>query len=809
MFKKYLLIFRQIFNNKLFTTLNVLGLSIGIAAAWIIFQLTLLENSYDKGQPDRERIYQVYMKSIFSGKEGTFGGVPRSVYPALLNDLTGIELITPIYYQFRQSLKVQNDQGVEKSNIATCKNQVATTPDIFKLLNYDFLAGDQNSCLLNPDQIVISESRANLYFPKQDPENIIGKTLIFDDTIQKQVSAVVRDLDYLNSFQLEEFVTLDKSDLNNDEWSSINSNDLLFVKLKEGYTASSVLSPLNKLNLDRNKESFEKYNYKSWFEFLPLADKHFTPNINYRVRGVSKNLIWGLVSVSLFLLLLGCINYTNLSTAQIPQRAKSIGIRKTLGSKSTDIIRSFLGETLIITCIATVLAIIMSHYFAQLLSDFLPKEYYEFNNYGYFIGFALVLITLLTLLSGIYPAWLTTKLNTISILKGQVTKQSNPKKFNLRKSLIVFQFIVAQFFIICAIVIGQQMQYSYNKDLGFNKDAIVSIKIPYEAYSKDEYKNKQFVLKEKLASNPNILQVSLGDAPMSNDMLGYVMEIHNDTGKINGQFNIKHIDENYLETYEMKLIAGRNIQHSDSTTEYLINESALEKYGFKDAESAIGKVLSQPEGKAYPIVGVVSDFHLFGFQEKIQPTLLLKRKSSLNTINIKLPINQMAEWPNIMKSVKDEWNNIYAGFNFTPLFYDEIIESLYKDERKIAFLVKLATGISIFISCLGLFGLSTITVFQRSKELGIRKVLGATIPEIVSLLSKEFVLLISISIIIASPLAWWMMNKWLEDYAFKIEISAWIFLFAGIITILFALITISYQSIKAARANPVNSLRDE
>jgi putative ABC transport system permease protein len=811
MFKnQFTILFRQIWRNKLFTSLNVLGLSIGIAAAWIIFRMVVFEHSYDKHQPDRDRIYQVVNRSESERGSGSFAGVELPLYPVIMNDIPGLELTAPMYYKYNESVKIANEQGVFTSPAKPSEKQIATSPDFFKMLGYEWLAGDVASALDDPNKIVLTEKRANLYFPGAQPESLLGKVLTFNDSVNKQISGIVKELPYLNSFEAEEFVPVSKADMTSDEWGSFNSNNIMYVKLQKNVAPDLVLSHINKIQSEKNKEDFEKYKFKAWYEFYPLKDKHFATEFGSNTRTANKKVLTGLMWVGGFLLILGCINYINLSTAQIPQRAKEIGIRKTLGSRPMNIISSFMRETALITLMATILAVVLSIFAIKGLKDFLPTGIEGFVNYQSFVYFLVLLIITITLISGIYPAWLITRVNTVNILKGQLGKQAQPKRFNLRKGLIVFQFLVAQFFIICALIVGQQLRFTLTKDLGFNKEAIVTIDIPYEAYSKEAFKDKQFVLKDVLASNPDIKGVALGDKPLSSSMLGNLLQIYNDTGMVQSQLNIKYIDEQFLSLYDMPLVAGRNIKYSDSVREYIINEEAVAKFGLGTPENAIGKYVKNISGdKTYPIVGVVKDFHQFGFQSKIFPTGMYMHKRSLNTVNIKLPGEHPDKWPAIIASVNEEWKKLYPGFDMEYKFYDKTIEAIYQEEYKMSSMVKLATGISILISCLGLFGLATITAYQRAKEIGIRKVLGASISGIMSMLSKEFVILIALSIVLASPLAWWLMNKWLESFVFKIDIQWWIFILAGFIALAFALVTVSFQSYKAASSNPVDSLRDE
>jgi ABC-type antimicrobial peptide transport system permease subunit len=513
--------------------------------------------------------------------------------------------------------------------------------------------------------------------------------------------------------------------------------------------------------------------------------------------------------VGAFLLLLACINYINLSTAQLPKRAKEIGIRKTLGSSSRGLIFRFIGETVIVTSLAALLSFLLTAFAVKVFVDFLPAGLFGYMNYEAMIGFMLTLIIMVSLLSGLYPAWLSSKVNTVNVLKGVTEKVVGRSGFSLRKGLIVFQFLIAQVFIIGSIIIHQQLKYALNTDPGFSKNGIVTVTVPYYIKNDPKYKDRQFILKNELARNSAIAGVSIGNRPMDNSMMANVMSYYKDTTEIQHQINMKFGDTDYLRLYGFHLLAGRNFSASDTMNELVINEKAVEAYGFQSPQDAIGKVLVRPNDKStYPIVGVVSDFHQFGIQAKIDPVLISTSKKQSSILNIKLP-DEVSKWKESLKVIEQQWKKLYAGVPFNYTFYDDTIKKFYKEEERMQTLVSAATAIAILISCLGLFGLATLTAFRRTKEVGIRKVLGASVAGIVKLLSKEFLSLVLVSVIIATPIAWWLMNKWLQDYAYRVEIKWWIFIIAAVVAAVVALLTVSYQAIKAAVANPVESLRSE
>lgn len=799
---------RHLWRNRLFTALNVLGLAIGISASWMVYRMVNYEFSFDKQQPDPERIYQVVSRSLdHQGRGGGFSAIAKALPPAISDRMTGVELVVPMYYQNRETVRVGDG---EPKVIESPRGLVATRPDYFKMIPYRWLAGNPETAINAPGKVVLTHSRAMQYFPNLAAEDIMGRTILYNDSIAVSVSGVVADPDYLNSFNVHEFFAIAPEEWSNDNWSGRSSEEELYIKLETGTSPSHVLQQINALNDRYNGEIFEKYNFKMWYEFLPLADKHFAVEYGGRTRIANKNVLHGLIGVAGFLLLLACINYINLSTAQVPQRAREIGIRKTLGSTPERLIYRFLGETWVITLLALSLSFLLSFLGLRIFRDFIPEGMVEFANYPEMAVFGIVLILVVTLLSGFYPAWLTTRVQTVNVLKGQAEKSLGKARFGLRKGLIVFQFVVAQVFIISAVIIGQQLRYAMNKDLGFDREAVLTVQIPAKIRNKEPYKGKQFVLKQQLEKYPEIEAIALGDLPMSNSMSATILFYASDTGKVQQQIMMKNVDADFIGLYNIPLLAGQNLQSSDTARGYVINEVALKAFGFPTPEAAIGKQLVNANGdKSLPITGVVRDFHQFNFKSRIDAATFISAKDGLNTLNIKLPPSQPGKWKEAIQIIETEWKQLYPGIPFEYRFYDETIASMYEQEYRTSRLISAATGITIFISCLGLFGLATLMAFQRTKEIGIRKVLGASVTGIVQLLSKDFVKLVLIAVVIASPIAWWAMDKWLTDFTYRIEIQWWMFGLAGLTAVVIALLTVSWQAIRAAMANPVDSLKNE
>src|SRR5690606_13362543 len=543
------------------------------------------------------------------------------------------------------------------------------------------------------------------------------------------------------------------------------------------------------------------------YSLLPLSEKHFAEDFAAGNYVANKKIIYGLIGIGIFILLLAGINYINLSTAQIPYRTKEIGVRKTLGEKSGRITKGFLMETLVICVLAVLVAIPLSKGFEIFYEDFLPPNIGDYSATISILIFIVCLLITLTLLTGLYPAYLINRVNVSEVLKIQGAGKLSFGNLSIRKAMIVFQFVIAQVFVIGAFIIASQIKYMINSDLGFQKDAIVNISLPYKPYQNSEI--NPFVFKEALKKHPEIRQVALGHTPMNNMHWGNSLYRTTDTGEKELNMNFKYVDDDYVDLFGIEILAGRKPQLRDSVGSVFINEAACAGLGFTSNEEAIGETV-QASGKNITIQGVFNDFHQRDLHASKAPLSLMisTNKETLRGYSIKLP-EKSSDWNNALTVLENEWNVIYPNAPFEYEFYDAEIAKLYESDMRQSQMINLATIITIILGCLGLIGLVTLTAYQRTKEIGIRKVLGSSVSDVVVLLSKDYLKLIGLAILISIPIAWWAMHKWLEDFAYRIEIKWWMFLVTGIITILIALSAVSFRAIKAALANPVESLRDE
>ena len=813
--KKYITpALRYLWRHRLFTALNIFGLAISISACWIIYRIVDYEFSYNKNLPNRDAIYRVVTGFIFDEKESYNGGASAPLYQGVRQQITEVNRAVPVFTRWVNSVLVNTAAG--KPIIVDDQQGIAATDSTyFAMLPYRWLAGSKATALLSPESVVLTASRAKEYFPKLSPEKTLNHTLTYysHDTVQRTVTGIVADLPTPTDFTTQEFITLPEKAYELNVWTNTNGTDKLYLQLKKGANPAAITKQIDVIMAAKQKESAQKntnsFEFKRWYQLLPLRESHFSTYINeYNVRKASKPVMYGLMGIGLFLLLLACINYINMSIASIPQRAKEIGVRKTLGSSKAELIGQFVSETIITTMVASVIAYLFSLFLFWLLKNIIPPGVEPMQNLPAFIAFIVMMALVVTLLAGLYPGWLITKVKAISIFRNVSFSHKKRQGFSLQKALIVFQFVIALIFITSALIVGNQLHYLLTTDMGFAKDAVVTVNVPWKYLSDEKYKDKQFALFTELKTIPGIEDISLGDQPMSTNYSSGQYEY--DPGRtepIKRQVFRKTVDTAYLKLYGFRLLAGRNIRASDTTNEYVINETALHAFGFASPQEALDKMIGQDNQK-FPIVGVVKDFHQQDFYKTIDPMLFQSEKDNLSSFNIRLS-GDASQWQETLKAIEKKWYQFYPPETFSYKFYDETIAAMYEGEEHIARLINIATAVSIFISCLGLFGLSVLTAFQRTKEIGIRKVLGASVTAIVQMLSKDYVMLIVVAILIAVPIAWWAMNQWLLNFAYRIQIEWWMFVLAGIAAILFALLTVSFQAIKAAVANPVKSLRTE
>lgn len=817
MFKNYFIVaLRNFRRNKTFSVINVMGLSIGISAALVMFLIVYYEFSFDTFEPDADRIYRVVLDAKFSGAEGHSAGVQAPLGVAIENEVTGVEQIVPVFqFQRDATAKVVVPTNNPEKTVIYKKqaNIVFTNQQYFSLLAYKWITGSPKAAMQYPFSVVLTESRAKQYFPFLAATDIIGKHITYNDEITTTVSGIVKDLNETTAFTAGEFIslaTIAKTNLQDrfmmNVWNDWMVYSQLYIKLAKGITPAAIEAQLKALLNKYNKNANKDANNSIAFHLQPLSDIHFNRNYaSVGLRLANKATLYSLLAVAAFLLLLGCINFINLTTAQATKRAKEIGIRKTMGSSRKQLIIQFLSETFLITIMATIISVALMPLLLTMFTDFIPQGLtFDVFHQPKLILFLLLLTIAVSFLSGLYPALILSGYKPVLVLKSQAFENSGQSRNAwVRKTLTVSQFVIAQFFIIATMMVSKQINYSMNADMGFKKDAILTFEMPPDTVA---VHSKQLL--NEIQSIPEVEIASTGFLSPADVGVAFTNITYNERKDVTANVQIRWGDPNYLKVYQIKLLAGRNVEPSDTMKELIINETYAKTLGFQKPVAVLNKYLNF-NGKNLPIVGVMQDFHDQSFHALIGPLAFSGNNGSTFHIRLKANNANGHVWQTAIRKIEKAYKQIYPEEDFNYSFFDEKIAKMYESEQHTARLLKWSSGMAIFISCLGLLGFVIYTTNTRTKEIGIRKVLGASVANIVSILSKDFMRLILIAFFIAVPIAWWAIYKWLEDFAYRTTMSWWIFLLSGLAMILIALITLSMQTIKTAMANPVKSLRAE
>ncbi len=805
--------YRNIWKNKVFSLINIISLSIGLSASFVIGIIVYYDMTFDQFHPDGNRIYRVV--SNWTTPEGNSHnrGVAVPVGKELKKGVVGIESTTSFFNTFIQ--KIEN--GISGKVFRNTNDIIYTDASYFNMFKYKWLTGEPSEILANPKEVVLTRSRASKYFPDKSPQQIVGNVLVYNDSINVIVTGVVEDFKGRSDFNFKEFLSLKtatyssmKDMILTDAWNNTNSASQVFVKMEKNGKIPDIEQQLNTLSNENADEQLVSFGIHRTFGLQPISDIHFNADygiFNNNNNLASKTVLTSLTFVALFLLLLGCINFVNLNTAQAGKRSKEIGIRKTLGSSRMQLVYQFLGETFLLTLAAAVISLFLTSWLLNVFSDFISKGVglEIFTSPTLIVGFGILLL-FVTILSGFYPAIILSHFKPISILKNEGLKGQN--KSSLRKYFTVFQFVIAQVFIIATLLVSKQIYFLMSADMGIKINSNVYIRAWH-----DSDLNKRMVLMDRLKGIPQISQLSIGgNPPISNNTNSSIATYLRDGNEIHTNLELLFGDKNYRKLYDIDLVAGRE-RLNDTIQEYVINETYAQIMGFTNPEDAVGQTIKLNK-ESFPVVGVMEDFHQHSLHTGIKPMALVGdseqgRFSQYNTIHFSLDGQVPERWPDALIQVEELWKSIYPEGDFEMTFMDDTVKQFYEQERKTSILLSWATGLTILISCLGLLGLVIYTTEQRTKEIGIRKVLGATLAQLNLLLGKEFLILVGIAFAIAVPIAWYGLKNWLQGFAYKTDLSWWVFVLSGIAMLLFALVIISIRTIAAANQNPVKSLRTE
>ncbi|QES89094.1 ABC transporter permease [Rhizosphaericola mali] len=815
MFKNYFkTAFRSLLKNKATSIINVLGLSIGICAALIIFLIIKHENSFDKWEPDNDRIFRIFTQY---GPKDANSGIPMVAPKEINSKITGIDVVAHFINQSMDDATIEIPNGrMEKSKTLNATPGIVFADDnYFKIFPTKWTFGNPTS-LEKLNNVVLSESIARKFFPNMTFQNIMGKTIVFNDSIQTIVSGIVSDDNRITDFNNNIFISLktltetglETSLVGTPGWTNINGSSQCLVKINDGANVKSINRQLKQLftsNITKESNDFVDFGI-----LQPLSNIH----LNTMIDGESANKNnRNIILLGIVILLLASINFVNLTTAQSSLRAKEIGVRKTFGSDKRQIIVQFLSETFLLMLVSSVLACVLYPALFQLFKGFIPQTM-KLNALlqVWTLFYLLGLILILTFLAGLYPALVMSNYKPIQALKGKIIHSGKSEKVWLRQSLIVFQFVVAQVFLIIVFVISKQIHYVLNKDMGFKKNAIVSFYTP-EWRESGTHKNIN-ILYNEIKNIPGIRNASIASGTPAFNGFSTTSLSYGYKGKIHDldYVHLRNIDDNYIDVFGLTLLAGKNVRIDTSAKipDVLINETLMKQVGFTSPNEAIGKYLMGGNADSSIISGVVKDFNIMSLTNSIKPMILFANDFGYaNKLSINFRSNNVEDWKKALKDVEFLYSKLYVGKTFDYQFYDKTIESLYSTQIRLNTLLKCATGLSIFISCMGLIGLVMFLANQRTKEIGIRKVLGASIPQILSLLSKNLVRLIVLASVISFPIAWYYSHSWLADFAYKTTLSWWIFPICAIGMLLTALLIVWTWSMKAAKSNPAEILRTE
>jgi putative ABC transport system permease protein len=803
MLKNYLkTAWRSVVRSKAFSLINITGLAIGIAASLLLFIVVQYELSYNSFEKNYRNIYRVVTQDKYSDGITYNSGIPVPALEALRAELPNIHF-SAIYTIYGSQVAVPsatgttNNKFIENSGILFCE------PEFFNIFNHSWLAGNPFS-LKEPNGVVLTKKTAEKYFGNW--QQAMGKTVLLDNGIPLKVNGILQNIPANTDFPLSVLISYqtvkqnaDKYGFQND-WHTTSSNYQIFALLPPA---------ANSGDIDRALLQFSKTHYTPLHgnsiktNFLqPLSELHFDGRFDALGDHItSKATLLTLSLIGIFIVLMACVNFVNLSTALAVKRSKEVGIRKVLGGNRGQLFGQMMSETAAIVFIALLVAICIVYialpYIKHIAS--IDEQLSAFT--GRTLALLLCLGIVVTLLAGIYPSLLMSKFNAIGALKNKLTS-TNAHGVSLRRGLVVMQFTISQVLIIATAVAVSQMDFIRKADLGFNKEAVLVL----TGNSDSSVLARQNAFKQQLLQVPGVQSVSLSnDVPSSDNMWSTNFSYNNQPDE-QYQLALKFADADYVKTFGLQLVAGRNYVASDTMKEALINETLVKKLGAKNAGEVIGKTIKLGRSQGYAIVGVVKDFKTSSLRESIQPLFISTRKNFYSRTAIKLAGAQLHQTQEIIHKI---WDKNFPQYAYSASFFDDDIARFYRQENQLSLLYKIFAGLAIFISCLGLYGLVSFMAVQKTKEVGIRKVLGASVTSLVQLFSKEFTILILVSFCIAVPIAWYMMHAWLKNFVYRIPIGAGFFAFAIISSILIAWLSVGYKAIRAALANPVKALRSE
>lgn len=793
MLKNYFKIaFRNLWRHRVFSFINIMGLTVGMTACFLIFLYVRFELSYDSFHSKADRIYRV-VSDIKTPTEVIKAGGPAWAVGAH---------ISQDFPQIEAAVRITGDELlIRKGNIKFQEtNSLYADSAFFRMFDFKLLKGNPKTALNEPLSIVFSEAAAKKYFGNADP---IGQTvLLTGDGLTAKVTGVMKDIPENSQIKADMLVSMSTLTRKfnpglDDQWG--NYGNATYILVKPGTHVASLQAQFPAFLERRNGTEMKKLNMYPSLILEPLKDVYLrSTRDGSKIGNINNVYIFSLVAA--FILLIACFNFINLTTARSAERAREVGIRKVVGAAKGQLISQFIGESVLLCVIAFMLtlgaAALLLPGFNYLAGKTISTSIFENMHFILILFLASIGIGLL---AGVYPALVLSSFKPVTVLKGRFA--TGTKGILLRKGLVVAQFTISIALIIATIIVYNQMNYMRRQDLGFKKDQMMVINTNFDP-AKETFRNA-------VASLPNVKSVAMSSSVPGSGNPGAYSEIENKKGDLQiANLDLYFVDFDYIPQYKIKMVAGRAFSRdfqTDTTQSMILNEAAVKMFGYSSPQQAVGRRFKQ-WGREGKIIGVMKDFHFRSLQEAIKPLSMRIEPRGCNLVSINVSTQNL---PKTIATIENKWNSLIPARPFSYFFLDEFFDKQYRTEERFGKLFLNFAILAIIISCLGLLGLASYSTMQRTREIGIRKVLGATVPNIVNLLSKDFLKLVAIAIIIASPIAWFAMHSWLQDFAYRIQIGWWIFLIAAVVAALIALITVSFQAIKAAIANPVKSLRVE
>lgn len=797
---------RTLWKNRFHSFINITGLAVGISACLVIYLIVSFELSFNRQVPDAERIYRVH--SQFSG---TFTGLNRGAPTAVANhvkeNFKGVDQVA-LFFVFSSPVQLPDQQNKKLDRQAKV---TLAGPDYFDMFDFYVWTAGSPQILNKPFQVVLTETQAKKYFGSMPFDQMLGRPVIYRDSIETTVAGIVQLPTMNTDLEFTDFIskaTIEASSLKSnyplDDWTNTNSSTQVFLKAARGTSLQQLLEQRPILSKIYNEKSTWAQND---FNVQPFTALHFdteTGIFDFSRAAAHRPTLMTLAVIAALLLVIGAINFINLETAQAVRRAREVGVRKVMGSSRFMLIVQFMGESLFVTLAAMIVALPLTELGLMYFQEFVPPG--VALNMASIWPFLFAIVVVIGLLASAYPAMVLSGFVPALALKNQAHVNSPQSRTAfLRKSLIVFQFTFAQVLIIGMLMMGWQIKFLLEKDLGFDRQAVIYFNTPWH-----ENANKVTTLYNQLRTMPEIAELAVSDDPPSTyGWSSSTVEFAAPDAPIQVNAYQKNGDTSYLGFYRIKLLAGRNLLASDTVKEFLINETLMKRLGISHPDQAVGRELKYGDFR-YPIAGVVADFHFQSLHKTIEP-VMMSCQAGFTCFNIRFSENQRdgETLQAALTKVEQAWKTLYPDVPFEHEFLDETIRNFYKAEQRTAKLARAAVVMAVFISCLGLFGLASFTAVQRTKEIGVRKILGATTRQIVLLLSRDFLLLVVIAFIVALPIGYWAVDQWLQTFSYHTTMNPWLFVSTVLVAVLTAFVTVSYHTWRAANSNPAESLRTE